>query len=193
MLGDLAATLACRANATQSMTLKVHTGSVADHVKNWAAVRSTLVGTRYEQYLPDEDAAAATPLAPPAPAVPPPAAGPSTPGVGVAMASGATHLWILISVQRRGTKWFTDEMSRSPCVRGDHAILGGTQAQRRAAVEGLMRLADTGEARFEEAVPEKLRWSAGLTQDRMAADNRSRAPLAVGLCVEIKFALDVVP
>ena len=62
VLGDLAATLACRANATQSMTLKVHTGSVADHVKNWAAVRSTLVGTRYEQYLPDESDAAATHL-----------------------------------------------------------------------------------------------------------------------------------
>ena len=175
MLGDLAATFGCRANATQSMTLKVHTGSVADHVKNWGAVRSTLVGTRYEQYLPDESDAAAT---------------------------GATHLWILISLQRSGTTWFTSEMSRSPCVRADHAIFDKfddkgpevwTHAQRRAAIEGLMRLADTGEARFDAAVPEKLRWWAGLTRDRMAADNRSRAPLAVGLCVEIKFALDVVP
>ncbi len=190
MLGDLTATLACRANATQSMTLKVHTGSVADHVNNWGAVRSTLVGTRYEQYLPDEDGAAATPVAPPAPAVP----------LSGAMASGATHLWILISVQRSGTTWFTSEMSRSPCVRADHAIFdaydnagpGAWKGKRRAAIEGLMRLADTGEAKFEEAVPEKLRWWAGITRDRMA-DNRSRAPLAVGLCVEIKFALDVVP
>ena len=48
--GDLAAETQCAPEA--SATLKEHTGSVADHVNNWGAVRDTLRGTRYEKYLP---------------------------------------------------------------------------------------------------------------------------------------------
>jgi hypothetical protein len=36
----------------QNACLKLRTGSVADHVNNWGAVRDTLRGTRYEKYLP---------------------------------------------------------------------------------------------------------------------------------------------
>ena len=50
ILGDLAAEARCAPEA--KATLKVRTGSVADHVNNWAAVRDTLRGTRYEKYLP---------------------------------------------------------------------------------------------------------------------------------------------
>ena len=51
ILGDLAAEARCAPEA-KATTLKEHTGSVADHVNNWGAVRDTLRGTRYEKYLP---------------------------------------------------------------------------------------------------------------------------------------------
>ena len=51
ILGDLAAEARCAPEA-KATTLKVHTGSIADHVSNWGDVRDTLRGTRYEKYLP---------------------------------------------------------------------------------------------------------------------------------------------
>ena len=52
ILGDLAAEARCAPEA-KATTLKVHTGSIADHVSNWGDVCDTLRGTRYEKYLDD--------------------------------------------------------------------------------------------------------------------------------------------
>ena len=52
MYNILVSTLLRREARQAKATLKVRTGSVADHVNNWGAVRDTLRGTRYEKYLP---------------------------------------------------------------------------------------------------------------------------------------------
>ena len=100
-------------------------------------------------------------------------------------------LWILVSLQRSGTTWFMREMARSPCVRWEAAVFDKfddkgpevwSHAHRRAALEGLKRLVDRGEARFDApGVSEHLeRWTEH-TAELMNNHNYTRAPVAVGM------------
>ena len=136
-----------------------------------------------------------------------------------------THLWILVSLQRSGSTWVLDEIARSDCVRADGEIFdhwdGGvshsaaidawTPAGRRAAVEGLMKLADGAFDRFDGPVSHRLeKWTGRRSEKSSAKGNNVRSvgfkwmvnqrigddyewllPLAkargVKLCVEIKF------
>ncbi len=102
-------------------------------------------------------------------------------------------LWILLSLQRSGTTWFMREMARSPCVRWEAAVFDKfddkgpeqwSHAQRRAALEGLKRLADRGEARFDApGVSEHLRKWTEHTAELMSSHNYTRSPVAVGMKV----------
>ena len=85
-----------------------------------------------------------------------------------------THLWILVSLQRSGSTWVLDEIARSDCVRADGEIFdhwdgtsshdaakdAWTPAGRRAAVEGLMKLAGGAFDRFDGPVSHRLeKWT----------------------------------
>ena len=91
-----------------------------------------------------------------------------------AQADASTHLWILVSLQRSGSTWLLGEIARSDCVRANGEIFdswdGGishdaakdawTPAGRRAAVEGLMKLADGAFDRFDGPVSHRLeKWT----------------------------------
>ena len=139
-------------------------------------------------------------------------------------ADASTHLWILVSLQRSGSTWVLDEIARSDCVRANGEIFdswdGGishdaakdawTPAGRRAAVEGLMKLADGAFDGFDGPVSQRLAKWTRRRSEKSSAKNNVRSigfkwmvnqrigedyewllPLAkargVKLCVEIKF------
>ena len=139
-------------------------------------------------------------------------------------ADASTHLWILVSLQRSGSTWVLDEIARSDCVRANGEIFdhwdgtshdaakdAWTPAGRRAAVEGLMKLADGAFDGFDGPVSQRLaKWTRRRSEKSSAKSNNVKSvgfkwmvnqrigedyewllPLAkargVKLCVEIKF------
>ena len=101
-----------------------------------------------------------------------------------------SHLWILVSLQRSGSTWVLDEIARSDCVRADGEIFdhwdGGvshsaaidawTPAGRRAAVEGLMKLADGAFDRFDGPVSHRLeKWTGRRSEKSSTKGNNVRS------------------
>ena len=103
----------------------------------------------------------------------------------------SAQFFILISLQRSGTTWFVEEMAKSPCVHAEHEIFSAyethgdadrwTTPGRRAAIDGLMRLAAGTWEKYDGPVPQKLVDFTRHKRDIMNKHNETRAPIAMGM------------
>ena len=103
----------------------------------------------------------------------------------------SAQFFILVSLQRSGTTWFVEEMAKSPCVHAEHEIFSAyethadadrwTTPGRRAAIDGLMRLAAGTWEKYDAPVPKKLVDFTRHKRDIMNKHNSTRAPIAMGM------------
>ena len=103
----------------------------------------------------------------------------------------SAQFFILVSLQRSGTTWFVEEMAKSPCVHAEHEIFSAyethadadrwTTPGRRAAIDGLMRLAAGTWEKYDAPVPKKLVDFTSHKLHIMNKHNETRAPIAMGM------------